>query len=394
MAATLSPADAGNVRSPLPAPERMLAELVALPSVSSVDPAFDMSNRAVVELLAQWCSTLGFSCQVQEVAAGKFNLLARLGAGEQGLLLAGHTDTVPYDREGWSSDPFCLTRRDDRLYGLGSADMKGFFAIALHAIATLPQRRWRAPLVLLATCDEESSMRGAQALVRDDVHGLHQALIGEPTGLRPVTRHKGIVMQELSLQGRSGHSSDPGLGRSALEAMHACLATLLDFRSDLQARYRQDVFQVPVPTLNLGAIHGGDNPNRICAQCRLQFDLRPLPGMPVTALLQDLQTRLLATCHQHHVDMHLRPLSAATPAFHCRDEAAILHACQELTGHAGAAVAFATEAPYLSALDLDTVILGPGDIAVAHQPDEYLECASLVPMQDLLQSLITRFCLA
>ena len=380
--------------SQLPSLEGMLGELVALPSVSSVDPALDMSNRAVVERLAQWCTTLGFSCQLREVATGKFNLLARLGDGEQGLLLAGHTDTVPYDREGWSSDPFCLTRRDDRLYGLGTADMKGFFAIALQAIATLPRQRWRAPLVLLATCDEESSMRGAQALVQDDVHGLRQALIGEPTNLRPVTRHKGIVMQELCLQGRSGHSSDPSLGHSALEAMHACLATLLEFRRELQARYRQDIFQVPVPTLNLGAIHGGDNPNRICAQCRLQFDLRPLPDMPITALLHDLQARLLSTCRHHPVAMSLRALSAGTPAFHCRDAAAILHACQEITGHAGHAVAFATEAPYLSALALDTIVLGPGDIAVAHQPDEYLACASLAPMQHILQSLIERFCLA
>ena len=141
-----------------------------------------------------------------------------------------------------------------------------------------------APLILLATADEESSMDGAHLLVEQQRPRAAHAIIGEPTGLRPVRMHKGIAMEAIRLKGRSGHSSDPALGVNALDGMHQALDELITWRSELQARYRNPLFAVEVPTVNLGHIHGGDNPNRICAECELHFDIRPLPGMDLEEL--------------------------------------------------------------------------------------------------------------
>ena len=159
--------------------------------------------------------------------------------------------------------------------------MKSFLALALEASRELAGRRPERTLILLATADEETSMAGARALVEPELPRARHAIIGEPTGLRPVRMHKGILMESIRLQGHSGHSSDPSLGNSALEAMHTVIGTLLSWRNELQKNFRDPLFAVPVPTLNLGHIHGGDNPNRICAECELHIDLRPLPGMDV-----------------------------------------------------------------------------------------------------------------
>jgi len=176
---------------PLPSLKDRFAHLLALPSVSCTQAALDQSNRPVVELLANWLGDLGFTCELQEVTSGKFNLLASLGSGPGGLVLAGHTDTVPYNESLWKSDPLRLDERDGRWYGLGSCDMKGFFAIAIEALLPLLDQPLRQPLLILATCDEESSMSGARALAAAGKPLARAAVIGEPTGLRPIRLHKG-----------------------------------------------------------------------------------------------------------------------------------------------------------------------------------------------------------
>src|SRR5690606_37299728 len=225
----------------------------------------------------------GFEIEVLPIPGQphKANLIATLGRGAGGLVLAGHTDTVPCDPDRWASDPFSLTERDGRLYGLGATDMKGFFPVALEAARRFDQSKLQQPLIILATADEESSMDGARLLAELGRPKARYAVVGEPTGMKPVRMHKGIMMERVRVQGLAGHSSNPALGNNALEAMHLVIADLLAFRSELQNRYRNPGFAVPVPTLNLGHIHGGDNPNRICGHCELQFDLRPLPGMQV-----------------------------------------------------------------------------------------------------------------
>jgi len=374
---------------------RMMGELIAQPSVSSVSPEWDQSNASVIDLLAHWCEDAGFRVEKLSIpgAPGKFNLVASAGSGPDGLVLSGHTDTVPYDEHRWSSDPFRLTERDGRLYGLGTSDMKGFFALALAAARDVDLDRLSHPLILLATADEESNMCGAQSLLDANRRLGRHAVIGEPTGLRPIRLHKGVAMEAIRLTGRSGHSSDPSLGISAMEGMQRVMAELLSWRDELAGRYRNPLFAVEVPTLNLGHIHGGDNPNRICAHCELHFDIRPLPGMELEQLRGELDQRLAGLLADSGLAFERVPLFEGTPAMETPASAEIVQASEQLTGHSAGAVAFGTEGPYLNQLGMQTVILGPGDIDQAHQPDEYLSLDRLAPTVKLLQQLIARFCL-
>ena len=215
-----------------------------------------------------------------------------LGSGPGGLVLAGHSDTVPFDAALWHSDPLRLTAQGDRWVGLGVCDMKGFFPLVIEALRELLDQPFRQPLLVLATCDEESSMAGARALAAAGRPLGRAAVIGEPTGLKPIRLHKGVMMERIDILGQSGHSSDPSLGHSALEAMQDVMGELRLLRAQWQREFNNPQFGVPQPTLNFGCIHGGDNPNRICGQCALEFDLRPLPGMDPEQLRAAIRGKL------------------------------------------------------------------------------------------------------
>ncbi|WP_137973671.1 acetylornithine deacetylase [Pseudomonas sp. F(2018)] len=377
----------------LPSLQDQFAALIATPSVSCTQPHWDQSNRAVIDLLAGWLGDLGFACEIQEVAPGKANLLATLGSGPGGLVLAGHSDTVPFDAALWQSDPLKLTAQGDRWVGLGVCDMKGFFPLVIEAVRGLLDQPFRQPLLVLATCDEESSMAGARALAEAGRPLGRAAVIGEPTGLKPIRLHKGVMMERIDILGQSGHSSDPSLGHSALEAMHDAIGALRELRSQWQREFNNPQFGVPQPTLNLGCIHGGDNPNRICGQCSLEFDLRPLPGMDPEQLRAAIRGKLRPLAERHQVKIDYAPLFANVPPFEQSADSDLVRLAEKLTGHAAQSVAFGTEAPYLQQLGCETIVLGPGDIACAHQPGEFLELARIEPTVRLLRQLIQHYCL-
>lgn len=379
---------------PLPSMKDQFAALIAAPSVSCTQPALDQSNRAVIDLLATWLGDLGFACDIRQVSPGKFNLLATYGTGPGGLVLSGHSDTVPYDDALWKTDPLKLTEVDGNWVGLGSCDMKGFFALAIEALQPLLDKPFKQPLIILATCDEESSMSGAKALAAAGGVLGRAAVIGEPTGLKPIRLHKGVMMERIEILGRSGHSSDPSLGRSALEAMYDAIGALKGLRQQWQTQFSNPQFSVPQPTMNFGCIHGGDNPNRICGQCSLEFDLRPLPGMDPEMLRAAIRQKLQPLAEQHQVQIDYAPLFSEVAPFEQSADAELVRVAERLTGHTAEAVAFGTEAPYLQRLGCETIVLGPGDIACAHQPGEYLEMSRLQPTVRLLRQLIEHYCLA
>jgi len=378
-----------------------LDALISRPSVSSANPGLDTSNLPVIDYLAQCFEDLGFRTEqiaspgTSALTAGnaKRNLLATRGEGPGGLVLAGHTDTVPLDEALWSVNPFRLTEKDGRLYGLGSTDMKSFFPLIMEALKSFEGVAFRQPLIVLATADEETSMQGARTLAELGRPKARCAVIGEPTGMRPIHAHKGIMMESIDLLGRSGHSSNPDLGRNALDAMHDVISELILFRQSLQQRYNSPLFSIPRPTLNLGCIHGGDNPNRICGQCRLEFDIRLLPGMEIRAMREEILQRVLPIAERHDVKATIKPLFAGLPAFYTDPANDLVKTAERLTGNSAASVAFGTEAPLLQSLGMDTIILGPGDIDQAHQPDEYLAMERLQPCIDTLRGLIRHYCL-
>jgi acetylornithine deacetylase len=207
-----------------------------------------------------------------------------------------------------------------------------------------------------------------------------------------VRLHKGILMEAIRLIGRSGHSSDPNLGNSALEGMHELIGEILHWRAELQSRHRHPALAVPVPTLNLGHIHGGDNANRICGRCELHIDLRPVPGVEPDELRAALAERVGRVAQRRGLEWEVAALFPGVPAMETSADSPIVRFAEGFTGRPAEAVAFATEGPFLTEMGMETLIWGPGDIAQAHQPNEYLSLDRIAPTLEGLRAMIQRFC--
>jgi acetylornithine deacetylase len=368
--------------------------LIATPTISATDSALDQSNQTLINLLAGWFSTLGFKIEIQPVPGtrNKFNMLASIGSGTGGLLLTGHTDTVPFDQGRWTRDPFTLTEHDNKLYGLGSADMKGFFAFILDSLRDLDVRKLKKPLYILATADEETTMAGASYFSTSSHLRPDCAIIGEPTSLQPVRAHKGHMSNAIRIVGQSGHSSDPTLGVNAIELMHEAITHLLALRNTLQQTYHHPAFVIPYPTMNLGHIHGGDASNRICGFCELHMDIRPLPGLTLSELNGLLADVLAPVSERWPGRLTIEPLHPPIPGYECPADHQLVKVVEKLLGTSTEVVNYCTEAPFIQQI-CPTLVLGPGSINQAHQPDEYLDTAFIKPTRQLISQVVQHFCL-
>ena len=199
-------------------------------------------------------------------------------------------------------------------------------------------------------------------------------------------------MESIHIQGQSGHSSDPSLGNNALDVMHDVISELKAFRQNLQKKHTHKGFIIDVPTLNLGCIHGGDNPNRICGHCELEFDLRTLPGMSLDDLREDIDKELNVIAEKNHIIIERHSLFNGVNAFEQAADSELVKTVEKLTGMHSDSVAFATEAPFFQAMGMDVVVMGPGSIDQAHQPDEFIALDQIAPAIKTLQGLITKFC--
>jgi len=372
-----------------------LQQLISSPSISSTKGDWDQSNKEIIHLLAAWFETLGFSITIQKVpnTREKYNLLAKLGSGEGGLLLAGHSDTVPYDENRWQSDPFTVIEKDHKFFGLGTCDMKGFFAFILQACKGLKAKNLQKPLYILATADEETTMAGARFFTQSLDIKPDVAIIGEPTNLVPVIMHKGHMSHKISIRGQSGHSSKPSLGVNAIEIMYQVIGTLLALQKKLALNYQNTAFDVSGPTLNMGAIKGGDNANRICGYCELDIDMRSLPGMSDNELILCLNDSLNPLTIKYPNRITVMELHPSSPSFEQTVPSHLISVAEKFSGHTCCAVNYATEAPFIQALGCQTIVMGPGSIDQAHQPNEFLALSEITKTEIFLVNMINRYCL-
>ncbi|PHM26258.1 acetylornithine deacetylase [Xenorhabdus budapestensis] len=369
-------------------------QLIAAPSISAVDEELDQSNEVVINLLADWLKEIGFEIEIQPVPETrcKFNMLATLGSGSGGLLLCGHTDTVPFDDGRWTQDPFTLIERNGKLYGLGTADMKGFFAFIIDALRNIDTSKLSHPLYILATADEETSMAGARYFAANSTIRPDFAIIGEPTSLQPIRAHKGHVAHAIRIEGKSGHSSDPARGVNAIDLMHESITQLMKLRNTLQERYHNPAFSIPYPTMNFGHIHGGDAANRICACCELHMDIRPLPGLTLQDLNEALNEVLEPVKQRWPGRLNVTALHPPIPGYECPTNHKLVGVIEKLLRTKAETVNYCTEAPFIQGL-CPTLVLGPGSIEQAHQPDEYLEVSMIEPTKKLISQIVEHFCL-
>lgn len=381
------------MKTKLPPFIEIYRQLIATPSISATDSALDQSNETLINLLAGWFRDIGFSVEVQPVPGtrNKFNMLAKSGQGAGGLLLAGHTDTVPFDDGRWTRDPFTLSEHDNKLYGLGTADMKGFFAFILETLRDIDVSALKKPLYILATADEETTMAGAKFFSETTSLRPDCAIIGEPTSLKPVRAHKGHISNVIRIQGQSGHSSDPGRGVNAIELMHESITQLMELRNTLKTRYYHDGFAIPYPTMNFGHISGGDAANRICACCELHMDIRPLPGLTLSDLDGLLNEALAPVSARWPGRLTVGELHPPIPGYECPREHQLVQVVEKLLGTETEVVNYCTEAPFIQQI-CPTLVLGPGSIDQAHQPDEFIDTAFIKPTRELIAQVVHHFC--
>lgn len=376
---------------PLPSFLEVYEGLISTSSISSTDARWDEGNEQVIAKLADWLSALGFAIQIEQVALNKQNLIAKLGSGEGGLLLAGHSDTVPFDEGRWNYNPHALTQANNRFYGLGTADMKGFFAFIYEAVKKVDWSKQTKPLYVLATCDEETTMLGARHFTENAPFKPDYCIIGEPTSLVPIRAHKGHVANAIRVTGKSGHSSNPALGVNAIEIMHEVLFALMQLRDRLIKEYHHPGFEIPTPTLNLGHIHGGDSPNRICGCCELHYDVRPLPGISLDGLDNLMRDALSEVQQKWPGRIELIPLHDPIPGYECAHDHPFIHGISEICEQEAETVNYCTEAPFLQQV-CPTLVLGPGSIVQAHQPDEFLAFEFIDPTVRVLSRAMQKYC--
>lgn len=376
---------------PLPSFLEVYEGLISTSSISSTDARWDEGNGQVIAKLADWLSAIGFSIQIEQVTPNKQNLIAKLGSGEGGLLLAGHSDTVPFDEGRWNYNPHALTQANNRFYGLGTADMKGFFAFIYEAVKNVDWRKQTKPLYVLATCDEETTMLGARHFTENAPFKPDYCIIGEPTSLVPIRAHKGHVANAIRVTGKSGHSSNPALGVNAIEIMHEVLFALMQLRDRLIKEYHHPGFEIPTPTLNLGHIHGGDSPNRICGCCELHYDVRPLPGISLDGLDNLMRDALREVQQKWPGRIELIPLHDPIPGYECAHDHPFIHGISEICEQEAQTVNYCTEAPFLQQI-CPTLVLGPGSIDQAHQPDEFLAFEFIDPTVRVLSRAMQKYC--
>lgn len=366
------------------------------------------SNLALIEWVRSWLGRLGVESALSFDDEGrKANLFATVPAHDGnattgGIVLSGHTDVVPVDGQPWATDPFAATIAGDRLYGRGTADMKGFCAAALAVVPELLGRRLARPVHLALSYDEEVGCIGAQRLL-DDIarRGVRPAgcIVGEPTGMQVIVAHKGRKTWRCRVRGHEAHSSVPTQGVNAVEIACEIVAYLVGLARGFRDQGAFDVdYDVPYTTVHCGMIRGGTAANIVPRDCWFDFEVRHLPMDDPDALLAEVDAyarRFLPDMHAVAPDTFIEfETQSALPGFdtHAESEIAVLgKTCTLTAGHGK--VSFGTEAALFHRAEIPTIICGPGHIAQAHQPDEWIALEQLVQCEAFLQRLTDRISL-
>jgi acetylornithine deacetylase len=305
-------------------------------------------------------------------------------------------DVVPAEEPDWGSDPFTMLDAGDRYVGRGTADMKGFLALAANRLAALAAAKLRHPLVLLFTYDEEVGTLGARRFKETFAHPERlprSMVIGEPTELRVVRAHKGMLRLRLAFSGRAAHSGYPHLGQSAIEPAAQAVAALAALRRTMETERppNADLFPaVPFAALNIGTVSGGVAANVIPDRCEMQLGIRLLPGMTAKAMVE----RVRLTVQEAVSEPFLLETLTESPAMILQAGAPILRTLGEVTGqHEPHSVMFASDAGWLQNAGFDCVLFGPGNIEVAHQANEFLPAEQFRRAGEILDRLIRQTCL-
>ncbi len=372
----------------------LLARLVGFDTVSR------NSNLALIAFVEEYLRGLGFATQRIDFGPEKANLLARIGPEvEGGLVLSGHTDVVPVDGQEWSSDPFTLRVEDGKAYGRGTADMKGFIACALGMAPLLAERaaRLRVPVYLALSCDEEVGCTGVRPMIRwmeENLPPVEAVFVGEPTGMEVVCAHKGITVMRTTVTGLEAHASCTHAGVNAIHHAARLMTEIAQIAwEERQQGEREEGFEPPYTTLTVGTVQGGIAKNIIPRHCSFEWEIRCLPQRRPDAIIERVKRlareELEPAMQQVAADARISTqVLADVPGLReSTDSPAVRLALQFAGQNATAKAAYATEAGLFDVAGMPAVVCGPGHIAQAHRPDEFVELAQLERCERFLQRL-------
>jgi acetylornithine deacetylase len=375
--------------------ETLLGKLIAFDTTSR------LSNLELIHFVRDYLAQHSVDCVLMEDSSRtKATLFASIGPRDRpGFLLAGHTDVVPVDGQKWTTDPFQLHRRDGRLYGRGTADMKGFIASVLAAVPRFLRQPLHTPVHLAFTYDEELGCIGLRQLL-DDSGGLPvqatMGIVGEPTSMRLVVAHKGKVAIRVEVRGQAGHSSNPAAGVNAVEYAAELISFIRRLNEQKQLRGPFDPqYEVPHTTLHVGTVHGGTVLNIVPDECVFDFEIRYLPEDPDEPILDHIRTFAA-----HELEPWMKKVNPACgfvfherfayPGLSLAPDAKVVAFVQSLldSNAPPGKIAFGTEAGlYQQRCGIPAIVCGPGNIANAHQADEYVDAGQLAACDLLLDRL-------
>jgi acetylornithine deacetylase len=358
------------------------------------------SNLELIDWVARFLAERGVEARIVPSPDGrKANMYARIGPETPGgVVLSGHTDVVPVDGQPWSTDPWTLTEKDGRLYGRGVADMKGFVALALSRVDSARAANLKRPLFLAFSYDEEVGCLGVPGLIKEmapQIHTPSAVIVGEPTSMRVVSGHKGIATFLVEVEGKEAHSSSVRDGVSAIMLALPLMAHIEQMGREAAAQATASDFDPPHATMTIGIVEGGTAVNILARRCSFIWDLRCPPGedpetyiAPFLAAADAADRAIKARFPQGGVKVTCR---SATPALRLELEGDAERLARAITGdNALQTAAFATEAGLFQGAGWSSVVCGPGSIAQAHQPDEWIAIDQLDKGGAFLDALIAR----
>lgn len=374
----------------------MLARLV------SFDTTSRNPNCALIDFVRDWLDRHGVFYRIsRDEDGGKANIHAIIGPREAGgIAVSGHVDTLPVDGQAWSGNPFALRQKEGRLYARGACDMKGFVASCLSAVPDLQSRALAKPLHLFITYDEEVGCAGARRLIDDlDRSGLKPALcvVGEPSGMQPILAHKGKLNLRVSVRGKPGHSSLPQNGVNAIYAAAEALAYIsAEARRFAKAGPFEAGFDPPYTTIHVGTIQGGTILNIIPERATFDMEWRVIPADDATQEVQRLREHV-----SQQIEPAMRTVDRDTgfsfdvlvdmPGMSLPSDHSFAGMVKQLTGsNTTGKVSYGTEGGFYQAAGIPTIVCGPGHIAQAHQPDEWIAETELAACDTFISRLADR----
>ncbi|MGO4004028.1 acetylornithine deacetylase [Pseudomonas fluorescens] len=376
----------------------LLAKLVGFATVSRD------SNLGLIEFVGDHLHSLGVACElIYNRERTKANLLASIGpAVAGGVVLSGHTDVVPVDGQAWTVEPFCLSEADGKLFGRGTADMKGFIASVLAAVPMFLAADLRRPVHLALSYDEEVGCLGVRSLLEilpQRIVAPALCLIGEPTELTPVLGHKGKLAMRCHVRGAACHSAYAPSGVNAIAQAARLIGRLDEIGATLaEPSLRDERFDPAYSTVQVGVIEGGTALNIVPADCRFDFEIRALPDFAPQAVVDELQqyaqSSLLPAMQavQPDTSIQFEPLSAYPGLATSADSPAARLLAQLCGSDAFSTVAFGTEGGLFDQAGIPAVVCGPGSMEQGHKPDEFVSVEQMAACDRLMDRLADWLC--